>query len=314
MENFVDSNTTSLFLTIAPIFQEQPLLLEDLLEQEKREQQQQHPGVVGQQPQPQPGQMPVRPQQQPQQQLQPQTNLPPGAVPVDSQPPQQLFEDPSAGGPRPVLRPQLPGGPHTRLRGPMPPGGHHQMMPQNPNFPGHIRRAGPAWQPRHPQEVTLQQRGPVGGQHIPPGAMSLPVGAAPPGLSTGMGPSGQIDPHPALMRPQGDPSSPPPPPPLTDSPPPAPPDNPVTEEDRMKVARYEQYLSHQEQEINLRLKYYEDKISKLRKTKKVGEKRYPASFALTLDNFDLASLATKVLHFFLNQLDDGSKSFYFLLI
>ena len=78
----------------------------------------------------------------------------------------------------------------------------------------------------------------------------------------------QIEPHPALMRP-GDSGSPPPPPPLTDSPPPAPPDNPVTEEDRQKVVRYEQYLAHQEQEINMRLKYYEDKISKLRKNKKV---------------------------------------------
>jgi histone-lysine N-methyltransferase MLL3 len=60
-----------------------------------------------------------------------------------------------------------------------------------------------------------------------------------------------------------------PPPPMNNAPaPPAPPENPQTEEDRIKVARYEQWLEQQEASINNQLKYYETEIAKLRKQKK----------------------------------------------
>jgi hypothetical protein len=84
-----------------------------------------------------------------------------------------------------------------------------------------------------------------------------------PSTSSGPIPSG----HPALVRQEPTPT--PPPEPLNMSPPPMPPDNPQTEEDRQKVARYEMWLSQQEDDINKRLKYYELEIAKLRKQRKV---------------------------------------------
>ena len=112
---------------------------------------------------------------------------------------------------------------------------------------------------RHPQEVTLQQRGPMGGP--PPQVMGM----------RGPGPHPQrmpLDQHPALMR--QDANTLPPPPPLNTKPMTPPPENPQTDEDRAKVVRYEQWLAEQEEAINKHLRYYETEISKLRKLRKVS--------------------------------------------
>merc|ERR550532_337998 len=159
---------------------EQPLLIQDLLDQEKREQQQQQPNVMGAQ------QQPPQPQQQ-----------------------QRHFIPQGQQGPA------LVGGPG----GPGVPGGA-----------GGIRPPGQVW--RHPQEVTLQQRGPQ-------------------------------------MAVQAEGEARPAPPPVVNIPaPPAPPDNPQTEEERRQVARYEQWLAQQETAINEQLNYYEKEITKLRKQRK----------------------------------------------
>ena len=93
-----------------------------------------------------------------------------------------------------------------------------------PGAPGGIRPAGQVW--RHPQEVTLQQRGPQ-------------------------------------MAVQAEGESRPPPPPVVNIPaPPAPPDNPQNEEERRQVDRYEQWLRQQESAINEQLNYYEKEITK----------------------------------------------------
>ncbi len=89
-----------------------------------------------------------------------------------------------------------------------------------------------------------------------------PGGIAPP-----PGPPGPPQGHPAFAR--QEPTPPPPPAPLSITPPPLPPDNPQTEEDRQKVARYEQWLTQQEKQINEQLQYCEKEISKLRRQKKV---------------------------------------------
>ena len=88
----------------------------------------------------------------------------------------------------------------------------------------------------------------------------------PPGVIQGQPPQ----PHPAL-QPQQPPAVPPPPPLQNTTPPPLPPDNPQTDEDRQKAARYEHWLSQQEQDINTQLQYYEKEIAKLRKQKKVSQ-------------------------------------------
>ena len=111
---------------------------------------------------------------------------------------------------------------------------------------------------RHPQEVTLQQRGPMGGPM--PQVMGI-RGPGPPG-----GPQ-RMDQHPALMR--QDSNSIPPPPPLNSKPMTPPPENPQTDEDKAKVSRYEKWLGDQESAINQHLRYYETEISKLRKLRKV---------------------------------------------
>ena len=142
-------------------------------------------------------------------------------------------------------------GPGVPAQGILPPNASAPFTPR-------IRRPGPPWQPRHPQEVTLQQRGPAGHPGQPGG---------PPGAIMHPGPPGPPQGHPvfASQEPQ---SQPPPPVPQGEAPP-VPPDNPQTEEDRQKVARYEQWLTQQEQAINQQLQYYEKEISKLRKQKKV---------------------------------------------
>ena len=129
----------------------------------------------------------------------------------------------------------------------MTPGGGHMMRPQAP---------GQMW--RHPQEVTLQQRGPqmaVQGE-IPGGQPQQQ-----PQQQQQQAPMGQ-------PQPGGSESRPAPPPVLNILPPPAPPDNPQTEEERRQVARYEQWLVQNEAAINEQLKYYETEITKLRKQRK----------------------------------------------
>ena len=111
---------------------------------------------------------------------------------------------------------------------------------------------------RHPQEVTLQQRGPMGGP-MPQGVMGL----------RGPGPVPQrMEQHPALMR--QDSNSQPAPPPLRTKSMTPPPENPQTDEEKAKVVHYEKWLESQEQAINQHLRYYETEISKLRKLRKVS--------------------------------------------
>ena len=124
-----------------------------------------------------------------------------------------------------------------------------QMMPQDQQWI------------RHPQEVTLQQRGPMGGpMGGPPTQMMGIRGPQPPQRMP-------LDQHPALMR--QDSNTLPPPPPLNTKPMTPPPENPQTEEEKAKVMRYEAWLAEQEEAINKHLRYYETEISKLRKLRKV---------------------------------------------
>ena len=254
------------------------MLLEDLLEQEKREQQQNATPMQGpvptsmpqatnstpmqmppqqQQAQPNQQQQQQQPQQQPQQPQQVQQ------MPVQMQNPNQNIQQmpgQNIGQPLPVgavlqqVRPQgpppgaaFPGGVVQRPM--MIQQQQGQMMPGQPQGPQQ-------WQIRHPQEVTLQQRGPMGPQGPPHQVMGMHGG--PPRMP--------MDQHPALMR--QDPT-PPPPPALDSKPMTPPPENPQTEEERAHVVRYEQWLSRQEAAINQHLKYYETEISKLRKQRKV---------------------------------------------
>jgi hypothetical protein len=112
-------------------FQEQPLLIQDLLEQEKREQQQQ-------QQQPASSLLMGQPQQQ-QQPLDPPPTMP-GTDPLGRPPMMPMRQYPAAphaGSMHPMMGPRLPAAPMAAA--PVPGGG---------------------WPPRHPQEVTLQQRSP----------------------------------------------------------------------------------------------------------------------------------------------------------
>ena len=121
--------------------QEQPLLIQDLLEQEKREQQQQQPPnnsmlLAGQQ----------------------QQHHPHHTLLHDQQPVDPLLRAPVGGGVGGVGHPMrqypatTPGGlQHMNPNAMMGVGGQRLAAPINPGW-------GP--QPRHPQEVTLQQRSP----------------------------------------------------------------------------------------------------------------------------------------------------------
>ena len=233
------------------------MLLEELLEQEKREQQQQQP-ALGPKPQLPNAPNPNIKTQVPPTSIQAQPSMmTPNSLPTNPanlqpgpQPPQQIFEyDPGnpigqQGFPPGAMRPRLP-----RPMGPgvgVPMGGvpAQGMIPNNPSYPPRMRRAmpNPQWHPRHPQEITLQQRGPIG-------ATSQP--------------------HPALIRP--DAQVPPPPPPFNVTPPPMPPENPQTEEDRQKEVQYQQWLDQKDQAITQRIKYYEKEISAVRKQRKVSK-------------------------------------------
>ena len=112
------------------LFQEQPLLLEDLLEQEKREQQQQ---------------MPQQQQQQQLQQQQQQLQAPPGVHPQGPGIEHMMVRPGIQMQQQPQLPPGAAPGPMTFVRNPM-------VQP-----PQRLQ-----WQVRHAQEVTLQQRGPMG--------------------------------------------------------------------------------------------------------------------------------------------------------
>ena len=246
------------------------MLLEDLLEQEKREQQQQQPIPT------------VTPTSAP-------SNLPPGAQPISSVQPEQpvVPTDPSMVTMNPTMvtgqivpnqppnvggiRPQLPGqlqalqpqrplsattvqtfiprngaAPGTFQPSQLPP--NQRMV--NPHQPGPGQQP---WPPRHPQEVTLQQRGP-GGPAMPQGGM-MPMqvasqqqpqvpGASIAGTQIGVpqqiqtGAPAGIDQHPAI-RPglvTNTAGASTPPPPMSNTPaPPTPPENPQTDEDRLKV-------------------------------------------------------------------------------
>ena len=163
---------------------------------------------------------------------------------------------------RPVMQSQRPQGPPVGAGFPQRP-----MMMQGQRPPMGMMPQG-QWQVRpHPQEVTLQQRGPMGGPP-PPQVMGMrgPVPGPP-----GPGPQRMpMDQHPALMR--QEPTPPPPPPQLNTKPMTPPPDNPITDEDKKKVVDYEQWLSQHHDDINQHLCYYETEISKLRKQRKVSDK------------------------------------------
>ena len=178
-------------------FQEQPLLLEDLLEQEKREQQQQMPQ-----------------QQQQQQQLQ----APPGVHPQGPGIEHMMVRPGLQMQQQPQLPPGAAPGPMTFVRNPM-------VQP-----PQRLQ-----WQVRHAQEVTLQQRGPMGmgGPSMMVGGLQrLPMGAgmiaAPMPLS---------EPHSVMGRQE---PTPPPgsqaPAPLNVPPMTPPPENPQSEDDKQKVS------------------------------------------------------------------------------
>ena len=234
------------------------------MEQEKREQQQQQP----------------IPTVAPMSQTTPTTNLPPGAQPLPQQPQPdlttvgvnpsmvtgQIVPNQPVGGQRAQapgqlqkLQPQLPQS-NTTAQTFLPrngtPGNFNQSQVLanqrmvNPRQPGSVQQS---WPPRHPQEVTLQQRGPATSS-VPQGSM-VPMQVAnqqqpqmPAGSITGqqLGTPQQSQPvAPVANDPQSalrhglastaEESTPPPP--LNNAPaPPAPPENPQTEEDRLKVS------------------------------------------------------------------------------
>ena len=157
------------------------------------------------------------------------------------------------------MPPQRPQGPPVGAGFPQRP-----MMMQGQRPPmAMMGPQGQQWPPRHPQEVTLQQRGPIGpgGPGGPPQMIGMrgPNPGGPP----------RMDQHPALMR--QEPTPPPPPPQLNTKPMTPPPDNPQTPEDKAKVQRYEQWLEQHTEDINTHLCYYETEISKLRKQRKVSK-------------------------------------------
>ena len=228
------------------------MLLADLLEQEKQEQQQQQPLPTG---------------------TSAPTNLPPGAQPIPSlqqQPEQkqpvptdpsmvtmnpsmvtgQIVPNQQVGGMRPQLQtiqPQRPPSGATPVQAFLPrnappgafPGAQvppsQQQRMANPT----LRQAGPnqqSWPQRHPQEVTLQQRGP-GNSPVPQGSMipmQIPSQQQPqiPGaLATGPQLGAPQQPQSGVVA-----GTSTPPPPLSNTPaPPTPPENPQTDEDRLKV-------------------------------------------------------------------------------
>ena len=66
------------------------------------------------------------------------------------------------------------------------------------------------------------------------------------------------------------------PPPFVSLPtPPVPPDNPTTDEEKEKLAKYETWLSAQEKGIQTQLQFYETEIAKLRKQRKVSQALKP---------------------------------------
>ena len=172
-------------------------------------------------------------------------------------------------------RPVMQGG-QPRPQGPLPvgagfPGQQQQQRPMmiqggpgGPQRPpmgmmGGPQGVQPQWQQQvqNPQTVTLQQRGPMGGP--PPQVMGM-RGPGPPQRMP-------MEQHPAFMN--KEPTPPPAPPPLNQKSMTPPPENPQTDEDKAKVARYEEWLNQHQNEINNHLAYYETEISKLRKQRKV---------------------------------------------
>ena len=112
---------------------EQPLLIQDLLEQEKREQQQQQPGnnmLLGQQQQ----HPLMHDQTPPGDPLMRSPMMATGHHPAGVM---RQYSGPGGGGMHPMMGP--------RLAAPLGPG---------------VVGGGGGWPPRHPQEVTLQQRSP----------------------------------------------------------------------------------------------------------------------------------------------------------
>ena len=233
------------------------------MEQEKREQQQQQPiptATTSTAP----------------------TNLPPGAQPISSaqkEPSEpsmvtmnptlvtgQIVPNQPVGGTRPQLPGQLqnlqPQRPSSTAAGQTfmprtgPPGVFSQsQLPANqrmvnPRQPGAPQQA---WPQRHPQEVTLQQRGPgnpplqqggmvpmqvptqqqgqLQGAQIAGAQVGVPQ-PVPGGVQVGTEPVSAI--RPGLAAATGAAT---PPPPMSNTPaPPTPPENPQTEEDRLKVS------------------------------------------------------------------------------
>merc|ERR1719210_670612 len=113
------------------------------------------------------------------------------------------------------------------------------------------------WQVRYPQEVTLQQRGPMMGG--PPQQVVGLRGPVPQRMP------GAAEPRPAFIRQE---SLPTPPPPLNTKAMTPPPENPQTDADRAKVVQYEQWLNEHNKNIEEHLRHYETEISKLRKQRK----------------------------------------------
>ena len=236
--------------------------MEDLLEQEKREQQRQQP-------------IPTAASTLTQSQ-----NLPPGAQPISSA--QKEPSEPSMVTMNPTLvtgqivpnqpvsmnRPPLPGQlqnlqPQRPAAGAtvqtfMPRTGPPGSFPQsqvpnnqrmvNPRQPGTPQQS---WPQRHPQEVTLQQRGP-GNPPLPQGDMvPMQVPTQQPGQIQGAQMTGTevgapkqvpggvhvgVQPHSAIQPGLASTTGAATPPPMTNTPaPPTPPENPQTDEDRLKV-------------------------------------------------------------------------------
>ena len=234
-----------------------------MLEQEKREQQQQQNNGQQQQQQPQgpppqqqqPGQPQIMPQQHPggMQPQQPQMGVPPmgqqqpmpvGAGMMQARPVMQGQQGPQ--GP-PVGAAGFPQRPMMMAGGQRPPMGGMMGQPQG------------QWQVRYPQEVTLQQRGPMMGG--PPQQVMGLRGPVPQRMP------GAAEPHPAFIRQE---SIPTPPPPLNTKAMTPPPENPQTDADRAKVVQYEQWLNEHNKNIEEHLRHYETEISKLRKQRKVS--------------------------------------------
>ncbi|KAG8236511.1 hypothetical protein J437_LFUL012797 [Ladona fulva] len=238
-----------------PCPQEQPLLLEDLLEQEKREQEKQ--------------------QMQQQQQGEATTSL---LSDVDFE---RLRADvfattshPSGGpsgrvSPAPVLSPPptLPGQgiiPAQNISLGMGGGGNGganiTVGPQPGVGGGPIRMAYPSrpspqpkileWQPGLGPVVDPKMVGGMGGSRPPPQGTPFVSGQSPSSSQTEQSQRVIVSMQPTFTAP------------------PLPPEHPVTEQDRQAQAQYEQWLNQQQQAVNSQLKYYETEVNKLRKAKK----------------------------------------------